>query len=142
MNTKRWLMLTAAATLAGCTYLPPTAPATSQNPPAETSPVRTTPPVGAGVRLPDSSIPTSGATVALLTRSRDQREAGDLGGAAATVERALTIAPDDAELWVELGEIRMSQGDFLLAEEMARKALTLTGDNMPLAARARRLISR
>lgn len=85
---------------------------------------------------------TSGATLALLARSREQRFAGDLAAAAATVERALGIAPDDPLLWVELAEIRMDQGNPGLAEEMARKALTLTADNSPLATRARLLITR
>jgi Flp pilus assembly protein TadD len=77
-----------------------------------------------------------------LTQSQSEREAGDLGGAAATVERALTISPDEAVLWMELAEIRMAQGDFALAEEMARKALTLTDPNSVVAERARRLIGR
>jgi Tfp pilus assembly protein PilF len=75
-------------------------------------------------------------------QSQAEREAGDLGGAAVTVERALTIAPDEALLWVELAEIRMAQGDGVLAEEMARKALTLTTSNSAVAVRARRLIVR
>jgi Tfp pilus assembly protein PilF len=78
----------------------------------------------------------------LLTQSQTERAAGNLGGAAATVERGLTIAPDEALLWVELAEIRMAQGDAVLAQEMARKALTLTSPNSAEAARARRLITR
>jgi Tfp pilus assembly protein PilF len=78
----------------------------------------------------------------LLIQSQTARDAGDLSGAAETVERALTIAPDEALLWVELAEIRMAQGDGVLAQEMARKALTLTMANSPVAVRARRLIVR
>jgi tetratricopeptide (TPR) repeat protein len=86
--------------------------------------------------------PRSGATAALLTASRNERGDGDLASAAATIERALSIAPDDALLWIELGEIRLEQGNRAAAEEMGRKALTLTGSNDALEARARRLIGR
>jgi hypothetical protein len=97
---------------------------------------------GEGAALPSDPAPGATATRALLVRSQAEREAGDLGGAAATVERALTITPDEALLWVELAEIRMAQGDGVLAQEMARKALTLTTPNSPVAVRARRLIVR
>jgi hypothetical protein len=97
---------------------------------------------GAGATLPPDRAPGSTATRALLIQSQAERDAGDLGGAAATVERALTISPDDALLWVELAEIRMAQGDGVLAQEMARKALTLTAPSSPVADRARRLIVR
>lgn len=96
---------------------------------------------GAGAELP-APAPNSAVTNALLVQSQDQRSAGNLGGAAATIERAITISPDDAVLWVELAEIRRDQGDRALAEEMARKALTLTGENSAVAARARRLLGR
>jgi Tetratricopeptide repeat len=92
--------------------------------------------------LPDTSPSTANATAALLAQSRNARAAGNLDSAAATVERALAIAPDDALLWIELAEIRMDQGDTRNAEEMARKALTLTGNDAALAARARRLLGR
>lgn len=82
------------------------------------------------------------ATRTLLEQSQAELEAGDLGGAAATVERALTIAPDEALLWIALAEIRLAQGDGVLAQEMARKALTLTTPDSEIAARARRLIAR
>ena len=86
--------------------------------------------------------PGARATLALLAASREQRIAGNLAGAVATVERALGIAPDDPALWVELAEIRMAEGNPVLAAEMARKALTLTGENTSLAARAQRIINR
>jgi Flp pilus assembly protein TadD len=97
---------------------------------------------GAGAAVPAESAPASMATRTLLEQSQAELEAGDLGGAAATVERALTIAPDEALLWIALAEIRLAQGDGVLAQEMARKALTLTTPDSEIAARARRLIAR
>jgi tetratricopeptide (TPR) repeat protein len=96
---------------------------------------------GAGAEFPAPSR-NAAVTDALLVQSRDQRIAGNLGGAAATIERAITISPDEAVLWLELAEIRRDQGDRALAEEIARKALTLTSENSALAARARRLLGR
>jgi len=97
---------------------------------------------GAGAVFPGQPAPAARATAALIVQSRAERDAGNLGGAAATIERALSIAPEDALLWIELAEIRLAQGDRQLAEEVARKALTLTNTNSPLAARAHRLITR
>jgi Flp pilus assembly protein TadD len=54
---------------------------------------------------------------------------GDFGLAAATVERAMRIEPDNPLLWIELGRVRLSAGDFSQADSMGRKALSLaTGD--------------
>jgi Tfp pilus assembly protein PilF len=99
-------------------------------------------PGGQGAGLPAESRPGASATSALLTQSRAERDAGDVNAAAATVERALTIAPEDPALWMELAEIRFEQGDLTLAEELARKALTLTTEDSTVAERARRLIGR
>jgi Tfp pilus assembly protein PilF len=98
------------------------------------------PPGGQGARLPAEPRPGASATSALLEQSRAERDDGDLNAAAATIERALTIAPEDAALWMELAEVRFEQGDLTLAEEMARKALTLTAEDSTVAERARRLI--
>jgi tetratricopeptide (TPR) repeat protein len=135
-------VLALAALLGGCTAGPTIVPdsgrpANNAPPPGTAAPGRDAPD-----KAPGSATAVSGATTALLAESRAERDAGDLGGAAATIERALTIAPDEPLLWVELAEIRFDQGDVDLAAEMARKALTLTGDNSPLAERARRIMGR
>ena len=99
---------------------------------------------GAIARLPEPPEPSraAGAAAALLEQSRNERSAGDLDRAAATLERGLTLSPDDPALWVELAEIRLAQGNAALAQETARKALTLTGEDFALESRARRLIGR
>lgn len=136
------IILAIVGSLSACAIAPVPVSGPRQPNPPNPNPVST----GAGAQLPSETgantrtAPISTATRALLTQSQSERDAGNLGGAAATVERALTIAPDEALLWVELAEIRMAQGDGQLAEEMAQKALTLTGQNSALAARARRLI--
>ena len=97
---------------------------------------------GEAPEVPRQPSPSAAATGALLEQSRNLRDAGNLGSAAATLERALAIAPEDPLLWVELAEVRLDEGNRLVAEEMAQKALTLTPPNSPIAARARRLIGR
>jgi len=78
----------------------------------------------------------------LIEQSRRQREAGRYAEAAAAVERALRIEPNDPLLWIELGEIRRDQGDVEQAEVMARKALTLASGDRDIETRAFALIDR
>jgi Flp pilus assembly protein TadD len=69
------------------------------------------------------------ASQALVTQAHQQAGGGDYAGAAATVERALRIEPDNPLLWTELGRIRLGENDPGQAEAMGRKALALaTGD--------------
>jgi Flp pilus assembly protein TadD len=81
-----------------------------------------------------------GASQSLLSQSRAQRAAGNYAGAAATVERALRIDPNNPALWIELGELELQTGNASQAEAMARKALTLTAGDRTLTARAERLL--
>jgi cytochrome c-type biogenesis protein CcmH/NrfG len=54
---------------------------------------------------------------------------GDYGQAAATLERALRIEPDNPLVWIELGRIRLAENNGAQADAMGRKALALaTGD--------------
>lgn len=82
------------------------------------------------------------ASESLLAESRTARAAGRYPQAAASIERALRIDPNNAELWLELGEIQLAQGNAPQAASMARKALTLTGGDRELEARAERLLRR
>lgn len=140
MNRTRTGLPVLALVLSGCAtgpaFAPGAGPATVTPPPTR-APGGARDETGAGA---DSAAGLSGATAALLAESQAERDAGDLGSAAATIERALTIAPDVPSLWLELAEIRFDQGDIDLATEMARKALTLTRDDPALQERARRLI--
>src|SRR5690606_38480494 len=81
------------------------------------------------------------ASLALLEQSRDQRAAGSYAAAASSIERALRIEPNNAELWLELAEIKLEDADAQQAEQMARKALTLASGDVFVAARAERLLA-
>lgn len=73
----------------------------------------------------------SPAVVALLENAEHQQRAGQYDGAAATLERALRIEPDNAHLWHELAKVRLEQQQWAQAEQMARKSLRLsTGDRL------------
>jgi Flp pilus assembly protein TadD len=104
---------------------PPTLPGSVEPP---SPPARTAPPVSA-------------ATQALLTQSRGHQAAGRYEQAAASIERALRIEPRQPLLWLELGNIRLKEGDFAQAEGMGRKALSLSAGDSALTARAEQLIA-
>lgn len=54
--------------------------------------------------------------------------------AASSVERALRIEPDNPLLWIELGKVRHAEGNYVQAENMGRKAVSLS--NAPQASSA------
>jgi tetratricopeptide (TPR) repeat protein len=69
------------------------------------------------------------AASALVAQAHQQSASGDYGQAAATLERALRIEPDNPLLWTELGRVRLGENDPAQAESMGHKALALaTGD--------------
>ncbi len=76
----------------------------------------------------------------LLEQSRAARAAGNYDQASATTERALRIDPNNAALWLELGEIALATGETKQAETLARKALSLAADDRSVTAQAERLL--
>jgi Tfp pilus assembly protein PilF len=70
------------------------------------------------------------ASTALVGQAQTQRQRGDFPGATVSLERALRIEPNNPLLWIELGRLRMDQGNFPQAESMGRKALSMSvGDD-------------
>ncbi len=87
------------------------------------------------------------AVVSLLDKSYLLQEQGDLSGAANSVERGMRIAPQDAALWQRLAQIRLQQGLFQQAIQVAKKSTSLgqgmyrlISDNWLLIARAHELL--
>ena len=69
------------------------------------------------------------AAGALVAQAHRQALGGDYEPAAATLERALRIEPDNPLLWIELGRVRLGENNSAQADAMGRKALILgTGD--------------
>ena len=88
---------------------------------------------------------TSKAVKTLLQQAELQRSSGDLTGAAATLERALRIEPENAYVWNRLAHVRFKQGQAGLAGELAAKSNAFAGsddairrDNDSLIARSRK----
>lgn len=88
---------------------------------------------------------SSNTVLALLQTAEGQERAGNLGGAAATMERALRIQPQNAVLWHQLANVRFQQGQHARAASLAGKSNSLAGgngdlrrNNMLLIAKAKR----
>ncbi len=81
------------------------------------------------------------AVVALVDDAGRQERGGHLGAAAASLERALRIAPADASLWRRLARLRLQQGRFGQAEQLARRALLAAGSDRAAAAAAWRIVA-
>lgn len=85
----------------------------------------------------------------LVEKAEAQRAAGDLAGAAATLERALRIEPRNPHLLNRLARVRLQQGSYDQADSLASKSNALAGDapalqrdNLSIIAEARRASGR
>jgi tetratricopeptide (TPR) repeat protein len=108
---------------------PSTAPPTAQPGTAQPEPGTPTPAVPEPPRPPPKQFKLGPATAALVAQARKQETGGNYEPAAATIERALRIEPENPLLWIELGQIRLSEGNAAQADGMGHKALALaTGD--------------
>jgi predicted Zn-dependent protease len=77
----------------------------------------------------------SPASRALVSQAQAQRKRGDLPGASVSLDRALRIEPSNPLLWIEMGRLRLDQQNHAQAENMGRKALSMSvGDNASQAA--------
>jgi len=86
-------------------------------------------------------IPTNQAVIDLLNESEQQHRQGRLVEATATLERAQRIAPKDPRVYYRLAVIRLEQGQYMPAEQLARKAIASAGGNHALQASAWELIA-
>lgn len=67
----------------------------------------------------------SPASRALVGQAQTQLASRNYAVAASSIERALRIEPDNALLWIELGKVRQAEGNYVQAENMGRKALSM-----------------
>lgn len=113
MNAKYLLLLMIALLLPGCAgVLPGPSPKPSQN---------------AGV-------------LALMDQAEQEISAGRYQAAGASLERALRIEPRNPVLWQRLALIRLEQGEYRQAENLAAKSNALLPDNRRLRAENWRII--
>lgn len=89
------------------------------------------PPVVQPQEAPVDSAPKApSAVVALLKRAEQQAQSGDRRAAAASLERAIRIAPRFPESYYRLGELRYQEGAYNQAASLAQKALSLGAEGM------------
>ncbi len=161
---KKLFLALLAVSLSACTVAPippmargPVAPAPLKKrplpPPARSYPLPETPPPSVKPQAPISPpspapVETESAppaVVALLQQAEIDRQQGNLDQAASRIERALRIQPQNPKLWHTLAKIRLEQHQPRLAEELAKKSISLSGDrellrrNWLLIAEARRM---
>ena len=121
-----WLLVVG---LSACAYTPPQAPQGSGNvPQVDPEPADTAPPVS--------------ASTALVQQARTSLAAGDTRQAAAAIERALRIEPNNPYLWIELGAVRLTEGDRQQARALGLKARRLAGNDVTAQEAAQALIDR
>ncbi len=70
--------------------------------------------------------------LALLDDSRQQQQQGQLSKAAATIERAIRLEPNNAILWSRLAQIRLVEKNWQQAYVLANKSNSLERSNKAL----------
>ena len=123
----------AALMLAGC----PASLRTSPSPEVSTRPPSASPNAPNPELPPEVPRPApaprefrlSPATQSLVAQAHTLQGRGDLLGASSTLDRALRIEPSNPLLWIELGRIRLVEGDAHQAEVCGRKALALASSD-------------
>jgi Flp pilus assembly protein TadD len=107
---------------------PSTPKPSAQKPVAETK--RSKPSKSTQATPPATAQPTAGeAVIALLEQAKAQAGAGEGEQAAATLERAIRIEPRNPWLWHRLAVLRLQQGYWEEAIELAIKSNSLAGRN-------------
>lgn len=89
--------------------------------------------------LPPSAVSANTAVLKLYDTATEQRRAGALADAEATLERALRIEPRNGHLWLGLAELAASD-DPNRARSLAERARSLAGGDSNLKAQAERLL--
>lgn len=141
------VLLAVSFVIQGCSSTPPPRPApvieqgqvgTAPRPadaPAVKSPVEVYTPA-------EASNKQSPAVVALLESAEQQANAGNLESAAASLERAIRIDPNNPVLWYHLATVRLEQGDSVQAEQLAVKSNRLAAGSHGQQARNWQLIAK
>ena len=138
-------ILTAALILGACSLVaphrsplePPPQPTPPQPAPSQPTPYQ----APAHPPQPARENDLSPATRSLVTQARNQIAHGDLPAASSTLDRALRIEPNNPLLWVELGRLRLAEGDPHQAEGCGRKALALASGDRATQAQSGRVLA-
>jgi tetratricopeptide (TPR) repeat protein len=145
-----WSLLLATVLLGACAvpspYERPAPPpgTESEDPTVQTQPGEPPSTVEEPQPLPEPVIrePTLGAASrALVSQAQTQLATRNYAVAASSIERALRIEPDNALLWIELGKVRLAEGNYVQAENMGRKAVSMSVNAPRAQSSAWRLIA-
>jgi len=109
-----WVLISLGSILLGCAVAPPVDESGPQH--QETS-----------LAPPSSAPPGNPAVIALVETATSQQQAGHDEQAAAALERALRLEPRNAMLWHHLAQVRLSQGQWRDAIDLASKSNSLAG---------------
>lgn len=90
--------------------------------------------------MPPTQPSDNAAVIVLLNKAKNQSAAGRMDEAGANLERAMRIEPRNPVLWHELARVRLEQGQYRQAENMAAKSNMLVGTNRYLRAQNWRII--
>jgi hypothetical protein len=138
------LVATLALLLGGCPA-PWTRPEPQGNAPAVPQPPAPAPAAPPAPAPPPQRPPRenhlSPATRSLVTQAHTLLAHGDIDGASATLDRALRIEPSNPLLWIELGRVRLVDGNAHQAEVCARKALALASGDPAAQGQAGRVLT-
>jgi Tfp pilus assembly protein PilF len=122
------VLLLAACSLQG-TARPPVSAVPEPGEPGTAQPQAVPGQPGQPVRPAPREFTLGPAATALVAQAHRQSGGGDYAQAAATLERAVRIEPDNPLVWIELGRVRLGENNGAQADAMGRKALALaTGD--------------
>jgi Tfp pilus assembly protein PilF len=91
--------------------------------------------------LPPPPVSENSAVVGLANTARVDTDAGNYPNAVASLERALRIEPKNPHLWQELARVRLKQGDYAQAENLAARSNSWAGADNDLRAENWRLIA-
>jgi tetratricopeptide (TPR) repeat protein len=131
-----------AAALAGCTLFGSTPPhGGPAAPPGAGTAAQPGPGEAPSAPPPQRSFRLSPAASALVNQAHRQSGTGDYDQAAATLERALRIEPDNPLVWIEIGRVRLAERDGAQADALGRKALTLAAGDPAAQASSWHLIA-
>ena len=104
---------------------------------AAPSPAPVEEPARPHAQRPQESVAVAG----LMESARSDASAGRLANAAASLERALRLEPRNPRLWHELAKVRLRQGDFVQAENLAARSSTFAAGDPALRAENWRVIA-
>lgn len=150
LSTVGWIAL--QAVLLGACAVPSPYEIPPPPPPSET-PGQEQPPVETRPGEPPSTVPSEptppvvreptlgAASRALVSQAQIQMATKNYAVAASSIERALRIEPDNPLLWIELGKVRLAEGNYVQAENMGRKAVAMAVNAPRAQSSAWRLIA-